>query len=112
MAGHDTQLLKGVLGLLLLQLIAVREDYGYALVLRLHELGFDELTEGAVYPALTRLETRGLLAARLVRSDAGPARKYYRLTKPGRDELQRASSSWADLTAGVAKAFALHPEET
>ncbi len=75
MSGHDSQMLKGVLPLLLLRLVADAEDYGYSVVLRLHELGLDDLNEGTVYPALSRLEARGLLGSRLVPSPAGPARK-------------------------------------
>ena len=52
MAAHDPQMLKGVLSLLLLELCARHEDYGYALVVRLQERGFSELAEGTVYPAL------------------------------------------------------------
>jgi len=103
MPGHDAQMLKGVLGLLLLRLLAAREDYGYSLVLRLQEHGFAGLAEGTVYPALTRLESQGLLAARLVRSTAGPARKYYAPTDAGRAELARAGRAWADLVAAVAR---------
>ena len=95
-------MLKGVLGLLLLRLLAAREDYGYSLVVRLQEQGFDGLAEGTVYPALTRLESQGLLDARLVRSSSGPARKYYRLTGAGRAELTRAGQAWHDLVTAVA----------
>lgn len=109
MPTHDPQLLKGVLALLLLQLLHVDEDYGYSIVVRLQRLGFDELAEGSVYPALTRLEGRGLLAARLVASSGGPARKYYRITPSGRAELARAVTAWRELTDSVARA--LDPED-
>ena len=94
-------MLKGVLSLLLLRLCQVGEDYGYSLVLRLRRAGFPELTEGSVHPALTRLESRGLLQARLVRSSSGPARKYYGLTEAGRLELERGGGAWVRLTAAV-----------
>ena len=103
MTGHDAQLLKGVLSLLLLHLVAEREDYGYAIVVRLQEQGFPDLGEGTVYPALTRLESQGLLGSRLVRSTSGPARKYYRLTTPGQHELVRALAAWLELTATVGR---------
>ena len=100
-AVHDSQMLKGVLSLLLLYLVAQREDYGYALVLRLRESGFAELSEGTVYPGLTRLETNGLLESERVRSTSGPARRYYRITDDGRSELARGTRSWAELTHAV-----------
>lgn len=101
MTGHDPQMLKGVLPLLLLRLVADADDYGYSIVLRLHELGLAELTEGTVYPALSRLEGRGLLGSRLVPSTSGPARKYYELTPDGAEELARGVSAWESLTDTV-----------
>lgn len=102
MSGHDPQMLKGVLSLLLLELCTQQEDYGYALVVRLQERGFPELAEGTVYPALSRLESQGLLEARLVRSSSGPARKYYTPTASGAAELVRAREAWDGLVAAVA----------
>ena len=97
----DAQMLKGVLQLLLLRLLSQEEGYGYAIVTRLREAGFEELAEGTVYPALTRLEAMGLLESFLVRSTAGPARKYYRATPTGREELLHRESSWQELVAAV-----------
>jgi PadR family transcriptional regulator PadR len=79
---HDVRLLKGVLGMLLLRLLDERADYGYALVVRLRELGFDDVSEGSVYPALARTERQGLLTTRLVPSTSGPARKYFPFPGP------------------------------
>ena len=107
MAAHDPQMLKGVLSLLLLELCGQREDYGYALVVRLQELGFPELAEGTVYPALARLQSQGLLQARLVPSTSGPARKYYAPTAAGAAELVRARRAWDELVAAVS---ALRPQ--
>lgn len=52
MTTHDPQMLKGVLGLVLLQLLDEGDGYGYGIVTRLQEIGFDDLAEGTVYPAL------------------------------------------------------------
>ena len=101
MSEYAPQMLKGVLSLLLLQLCAQQEDYGYSIVVRLAESGFDAIAEGSVYPALTRLESQGLLEARLVRSSSGPARKYYRPTEAGAAELQRALAAWWSLVSAV-----------
>ncbi len=97
-------MLKGVLSLLLLQLCTTHEDYGYALVVRLQELGFTDLAEGTVYPALSRLESQGLLEAHLVRSSSGPARKYYTPTAAGEQELARARADWLALVQAVGAA--------
>ena len=94
---HDPQLLKGVLSLLLLQLLAEQESYGYEVVQRLHDVGLPDVLEGTVYPALSRLEREGRVAARLVASNAGPARKYYRPTPAGYGALATGTKNWAVL---------------
>ena len=101
MASHDPQMLKGTLSLVLLQLVADREDYGFSIVVRLQGHGFAELSEGTVYPALTRLESNVLLSSRLVRSASGPARKYYAITGAGAAELARGLTSWHSFVATV-----------
>jgi len=94
---HDPQLLKGVLSLLLLQLLAERESYGYEVVQRLHSIGLTAILEGTVYPALSRLEREGRLTTRLVASSSGPARKYYQPTPAGYAALAAGTSSWTAL---------------
>jgi PadR family transcriptional regulator, regulatory protein PadR len=101
MPGHDAQMLKGVLSLLLLQLVAEQEDYGYSLVLRLQGRGFADLSEGTVYPALSRMESHGLLGSRLQASSSGPARKYYSISPAGTSELTRALLAWRSLVDTV-----------
>jgi PadR family transcriptional regulator PadR len=98
---HDPQLLKGVLSLLLLQLLSEQESYGYEVVQRLHSLGLADILEGTVYPALARLEREGRVSARLVSSNSGPARKYYRPTLAGYDALAAGGASWSSLAAVV-----------
>src|ERR1700712_5073037 len=98
---HDPQLLKGLLSLLLLQLLGERESYGYEVVQRLHEIGLSDVLEGTVYPALSRLEREGRLSARLVASSFGPARKYYRPTPAGYQALVVGASSWRTPSAVV-----------
>jgi PadR family transcriptional regulator, regulatory protein PadR len=94
---HDPQLLKGVLSVLLLQLLAERESYGYEVVQRLHEIGLADILEGTVYPALARLEREARVSARLVSSNAGPARKYYRPTRAGYEALATGTANWLSL---------------
>jgi PadR family transcriptional regulator PadR len=96
-AHHDPQLLKGVLSLLLLQLLAEQESYGYEVVQRLHGTGLTDVLEGTVYPALSRLEREGRVTSRLVSSNSGPARKYYRPTAVGYDALAIGTTNWSVL---------------
>jgi len=98
---HDPQLLKGVLSLLLLWLLAEQESYGYELAQRLRGLGLSSITDGTVYPALSRLEREGRVTTRLVGSRSGPARKYYRPTASGYAALASGATSWNALAEVV-----------
>jgi PadR family transcriptional regulator len=98
---HDPQLLKGVLSLLLLQLLAEQESYGYEVVQRLQAVGLTDVLEGTVYPALARLEREGRVSARLVSSSSGPARKYYRPTRAGYQALATGTKTWTRHSAIV-----------
>lgn len=111
---RDSQLLKGVLPMLVLAALTETESYGYQLVSRLREAGLAELTTGTVYPVLNRLEREGRIRSRLVPSPSGPARKYYRPTDDGTDELVRAAESWTALDRIVRAllAAARTPEES
>ncbi len=100
-SAHDPQLLKGVLSLLLLKLLAERESYGYELVQNLHQIGLSGISEGTVYPALARLEREGRVSARLVSSQSGPARKYYRPNESGFLALAEGTANWLFLVSVV-----------
>jgi PadR family transcriptional regulator PadR len=102
---HDAQLLKGVLGLILLRLLADAESYGYELVTKVHALGLTDVPDGSVYPALARLERDGHLVSRLVASQSGPARKYYALSASGAALLARRERAWRSLVARVTPLF-------
>lgn len=97
MADDERQLLRGVLRLLLLELIGQDRTYGYALVVGLRARGLANATESTVYPALSRLEQEGLLTARLEASDQGAARKYYQLTMAGMAARTDAQAAWWSL---------------
>jgi PadR family transcriptional regulator PadR len=99
---QQSQLLKGVLSMLLLRLLAERESYGYELVVRIHQAGLPGVAEGTVYPALARLEREAKVSSRLVPSSSGPARKYYRLTPTGYDALDTGIAAWERLVDVVA----------
>ncbi len=78
------QMRKGLLELCILNALAGDERYGYELVKALVDVPGLGVTEGTLYPLLSRLRVQGLIAARLEESSEGPARKYYSLTKEGR----------------------------
>lgn len=78
------QVRKGLLELCILNALAARERYGYELVKTLVTIPGLGVTEGTLYPLLSRLRVQGLISARLEESAEGPARKYYALTPAGR----------------------------
>lgn len=79
----SAQLRKGMAEALVLNALQGGESYAYDLARSFAGLPGGELGEGTLYPLLSRLRQQGLVSARLVESDSGPARKYYRLTPAG-----------------------------
>jgi DNA-binding PadR family transcriptional regulator len=81
---------------LVLAILADGESYGYAIIKRVSELSDGHLrwTDGMLYPVLHRLERYGLVASKWASSESGRQRKYYRLTKAGRAELEAERKRW------------------
>ena len=82
------QMRKGVLELCILRTLSIRERYGYELVKELSQVPGMGLTEGTLYPLMSRLRLAGLVSTRLEESSSGPARKYYYLTSEGLRTLE------------------------
>ncbi|GAA4417661.1 PadR family transcriptional regulator [Georgenia halophila] len=101
-AARDPQLLKGVLPMLVLALLREQDSYGYELVTRLQDAGLVDVAAGSVYPVLARLERDDHLTSYLVRSSAGPVRKYYTPTDAGLEHLGRQRRGWHQLGDVVA----------
>lgn len=94
-------MLKGILDGCLLAIIKEKEVYGYELAERLEKYGFDELSEGTIYPLLLRMQKEKLVTSTLKKSTAGPKRKYYSLTPKGAEELESFTKRWMYLQEGV-----------
>ncbi len=95
------QLRKGMLELCMLALLANEERYGYQIAQGLTESAALAVSEGTIYPLLSRLQREGLVEARWRESPAGPPRKYYRLTPAGRQAFKTQASTWEDVTRAV-----------
>jgi PadR family transcriptional regulator, regulatory protein PadR len=85
----------------LLSLIEEESTYGYEMVNTLRERGLDLVSEGSIYPLLSRLQKQGIIEGYLVQSPAGPARKYYRMSKDGRETLDLWRQEWRDFATAV-----------
>jgi PadR family transcriptional regulator PadR len=103
-ATPKSDLPQGTLDLLVLQIVALEPLHGYAIAQRLRQMSRDvvQVTQGTLYPALHRLENRGLMAADWKMSDTGREAKFYRLTRKGRAYLETEAASWERLTGAVA----------
>jgi transcriptional regulator len=98
-------LLPGTLDMLILKTLERRPLHGYAIAESIQRTSDEVLRveEGALYPALHRLEVRGLLAAKWGASDNNRRAKFYELTASGRRALAREADHWARLAAGIAR---------
>ena len=97
------QLRRGWLDLCVLNALQGGERYGYDLARTLAALPGPVVTEGTLYPLLSRLRLQGLVATRLEESSSGPARKYYALTPHGRRTLERMNEHVETLVAQTRK---------
>jgi PadR family transcriptional regulator PadR len=91
--------LRGVLGLLVLRVLADGPTYGYAIAVRLAEAGLGTLKGGTLYPLLSRFERDGLVTVDWRAGEGGPGRKYYLITDRGHDELRVEGERWARFAA-------------
>ena len=98
---HSSQLLKGVLDMCLLALISEEPSYGYEMVDKLESKGLELVSEGSIYPLLSRLQKKGYIEGYFVESSGGPPRKYYRIADEGRTQLTVWTDQWSRLSNGV-----------
>ncbi len=98
-----SDLLQGTLDLLILKTVAREALHGWAISKRIQELSNDVLAvqQGSLYPALHRLEHQGWIAADWRETDLGRTAKFYRLTRDGRQQLERELETWDRLSSAV-----------
>jgi len=94
---------QGTLDLLILKVVALGPVHGYAIAQRLQQVTRDvvQVPQGSLYPALHRLENRGLLSADWKETDTGREAKHYQLTRKGRAQLETETSDWRRLAEAV-----------
>jgi transcriptional regulator len=99
------ELVQGTLDMLILKTLSHGPLHGYAIAEFIQRTSEDVLRveEGALYPALHRLEVRGLLASEWGASDNNRRAKFYRLTAAGRKQLAQEAGYWIRMTAGIAR---------
>src|ERR1700716_3145805 len=100
---EKSDLPQGTLDLLILKVVALGPVHGYAIAQRLEQVsrGVVQVPEGSLYPALHRLETRGLLAADWKETETGREAKFYRLTRKGLKQLKTETADWERLIDAI-----------
>ena len=111
--GQQAALLPGTLDLLILKAVALGPLHGYGVLLRLAQIseGAFRVEQGALYPALARLEHQRLLATEWGTSENNRRAKFYRLTASGRRRLGQETVAWNRLVAGMGAVLRATPEE-
>jgi len=99
---------QGTLELLILKALALEPLHGWAVSERLQQISSDALQvgQGSLYPALHRLERKGLIKARWGVSDNNRKAKFYELSRAGRERLQEDTDAWHRLTRVVGNVLA------
>ncbi len=100
---EKSDLPQGTLDLLILKVAALGPVHGYAIAQRLQQVSRDvvQVPQGSLYPALHRLENRGLLVAEWKPTETGREAKFYKLTRQGRRQLEEETASWERLAEAV-----------
>ena len=101
---RPTDLVQGTLDLLILRTLALEPMHGWGIAKRIRSLSPDvlQVNQGALYPALHRLEQSGWIKAKWGASESNRRAKFYALTPAGRKSLDRERSSWRRLSTAIA----------
>ena len=111
--GNTAELLPGTLDLLILKSVSLGKLHGYAVLLRIEQItgGALLIQQGALYPALYRLERQGLIESEWGVSDNNRRAKYYKLTTLGRQRMRDEAASWNRLADAMAAALKATSQE-
>lgn len=98
-----TDLVQGTLDLLVLKVIALEPMHGWAIAQRIRQMSGDVLQvgQGALYPALHKLEQNGWITSKWAVSDNNRRAKYYTISREGRKILEKEAAQWERLSAAI-----------
>jgi PadR family transcriptional regulator len=108
----QADLLPGTLDILILKAVSLGKLHGYGVLLRIEQIsgGALRIQQGALYPALYRLEYQGFIASEWGTSENNRKAKYYRLTPAGKKQLGEETASWNRLAEAIARSLAATPQ--
>ena len=106
-------MLQGTMEMLILKALSLQPIHGYGILVRIQQLSKERLLvqQGSLYPALYRLEFRGLIRSVWGESENGRRAKFYRLTPAGTRQLKIETEQWNRLSSGVVGVLDALPEE-
>ena len=109
---RGTPLVQGTLDVMILRVLSSGPQHGYGIARWIRQRSDEVLTveEGSLYPALHRLEKRGLIVASWGTSEQNRRAKFYRLSAKGTRALKKELESWRRLSTAVARVLGLDPE--
>jgi transcriptional regulator len=112
--GKQVDLLQGTLDMLILKAVSLGALHGYGILLRLQQLtrGRLQILQGSLYPALYRLEHKGLITSEWGESENKRKAKFYKLTAAGRKQLRAETAVWNDFSSVVAGVLNAVPGES
>ena len=101
--GKPTDLVQGTLDLLVLKTLELQPMHGWGIAQRIHQISNEvlQVNQGALYPALHRLEQQGWIRAKWGESDNNRRAKYYSLTRDGVKSLERQRAQWNRLSVAI-----------
>jgi PadR family transcriptional regulator PadR len=110
---ETASILPGTLDLLILKAVSLGPLHGYGVLLRIEQIsgGALQIEQGALYPALFRLQHQGLIAGEWGISDNNRRAKYYQLTAAGRKRLREQTAGWERLVNAMTAALSARSEE-
>ena len=105
MANERTDLMQGTLELLILNTLAREAMHGYGIVQRIQEAAEDllKVEDGSLYPALYRMEERGLIKSEWGLSEHNRRARFYKLTRKGQKQLEAERANWNRISRAVTK---------
>ena len=105
MTNPKADLLQGTLDMLILRALSLGPLHGYGVIQRLRQMSDEMLSveQGALYPALSRIEQKGWVTSEWGVNETGRQARFYTLTRAGRKQLQVEEASWDRLALAIAK---------
>ena len=98
-----SDLVQGTLDLLIMKILALEPQHGWAISQRLKQISGEvlQVSDGSLYPALHKLEQEGWIKATWKPTENNRRAKFYELTRSGRKELERETANWRRLSEAI-----------